>query len=498
MERAAPSGPGRIEGLDVARALAIVAMVLINFQVFLLTYPDGQTDLIERWLLHLPSGRSSALFVMLAGAGVSLMARSDDRRAVRNTLLKRALFLLLVGSLHILVFWIDILHFYAFYLAFAALVFVRFTDRELLVGAVALALFGGLIGGATDGLWPDREPEWDWTAEGMALDLTVTGVHPLFPWLSFVLVGMWVGRRDLRDRGLRHRMMLGGALVAVIAELLSSGLSALAVHLGWPAELTSLLGTGWSPDPLYVLAASGTSVLAIGACQEVVARWSARLPVRMLVATGQLSFTIYLLHSLAGTGIPRWAMYLQDQLEWPVVAGYWAGFCAVVIPLAWLWRRRFSRGPVEWIMRKLCGQTPPSGPRAEPPITRSPVRWPWAFVALGAAAVLATKLVGVADPALDCGTPRALVDQRTSELTLMCPRRAFILSVETERDVTLETRSSFDTYLELYLDGERVAEDDDSGHGLNARLTEHLEPGVYRVVVRPFAQSLGPFSLSVD
>jgi len=498
VQRGAPAGPGRIEGLDVARALAIVAMVLINFQVFLLTYPDGQTDLVERWLMHLPSGRSSALFVTLAGAGVSLMARSDDRRAVRNTLLKRALFLLVVGSLHILVFWIDILHFYAFYIAFAALVFVRFSDRELLAGAVAIALFGALVGAATTGLWPDREPEWDFTAQGMFLDLTVTGVHPLFPWLSFICVGLWIGRRDLRDPGLRRRMMLGGALVAILTELLSSGLSALAVHLAWPAELTSLLGTAWSPDPLYVLAASGTSVLAIGACQEVVARWGGRLPVRMLVAAGQLSFTLYLLHSLAGTGIPRWAMYLQDQLEWPVVLGYWAGFCALSILFAWLWRRRLRRGPIEWIMRKLCGQTPPAGPRPEPRVTRPPPRWPWAFAALGAVAVLATKLFGVADPAIDCGTPRALTGRHTSELTLTCPQRAFVLSVESEREVTLETRSSLDSYLELYLDGERVAEDDDSGHELNARITQTLAPGVYRVVVRPYAQSLGPFSLSVD
>jgi len=473
-------------------------MVLINFQVFLLTHPDGQTDLIERWILHLPSGRSSALFVTLAGAGVSLMARSEDRRAVRNTLLKRSVFLLVVGCLHILVFWIDILHFYAFYIALAALVFVRFTRRELIAGAVAITLFGALLGAATTGLWPDREPEWDFTASGMGFDLMVTGIHPLFPWLAFILVGLWIGRLDLRDPGLRRRLMLGGALAAVISELLGAGLSALAVHLEWPAELTRLLGTGWSPDPLYVLAASGTSMLALGACQEVVTRWGARLPIRMLVATGQLSFTIYLLHSLAGTGVPRWAMYLQDQLEWPVVTGYWAGFCVVVVVLAWLWRRRFRRGPVEWIMRKLCGQTPAADPRPEPVITRSPARWPWAFVAIGAAAVLATKLFGVADPALDCGAPRALTDQRTSELTLTCPQRAFILSVETERDVTLETHSSLDAYLELYLDEERIAEDDDSGHELDARLTQRLEPGVYRVVVRPYAQSLGPFSLSVD
>src|SRR5687767_15042860 len=109
----------RIEGYDLARAIAIVFMVLINFQWFLMTRSSGDPDeVLPRWLLDLPSGRSASLFVTLAGCGASLMARGNPSRA-RKTLLIRAAFLLVAGNLLILVWDIDILHFYAFYLLFA-------------------------------------------------------------------------------------------------------------------------------------------------------------------------------------------------------------------------------------------------------------------------------------------------------------------------------------------------------------------------------------------
>src|SRR6187549_2046828 len=93
----------RIEGYDFARAIAIVLMVLVNFQYYLMVRPSGDaSEVLPRWLFDLPSGRSSSLFVTLAGCGVSLMSRGNPSRA-RKTLLLRALFLLVAGNLLILV-----------------------------------------------------------------------------------------------------------------------------------------------------------------------------------------------------------------------------------------------------------------------------------------------------------------------------------------------------------------------------------------------------------
>jgi uncharacterized membrane protein YeiB len=66
--------------------------------------------------------------VLLAGIGISLLSgnarRSNAPQAtvpIRNTLLKRALFLFVVGLLYTPVWPADILHFYGVYIAVAAL-----------------------------------------------------------------------------------------------------------------------------------------------------------------------------------------------------------------------------------------------------------------------------------------------------------------------------------------------------------------------------------------
>lgn len=487
------SAARRVEGLDLARAVAILAMVLINFQVFLLGRPDEQlSEIAWRWLIHTPSGRSSSLFVTLAGAGIALMARSPSLRAVRLTLLKRALFLLVAGNLLILVWYIDILHFYAFFLAIAALLLLDFTDRQLLGAALAIAGFAALLDVAFE--WPEHDY---WSPLGMTLDVFVEGIHPVLPWLAFVCVGLWVGRQDLADAGTRQRILLGAALLAVGTELASAALMALSVEHAWPAILIDGVGTSWSPEPLYVVGASATAVAAITGCVEITTRWGDRWAVRALVATGQLSFTIYLLHALVGVGIPRWAMGLEDAMRWRPIAIWWAAFCALVIVGSWVYRRRFRRGPVEWAMRKLCGTSPPG---AAPPTRRPrrpPPRWPWALVGIGAAGILAIKVAGLAHPTLECESQAPLTARATGELTLACPRRAWTLEVASAREVTLETHSGLDVMIELWGATKRVAVDDDSGAHLNARLVRALEPGRYRVVVRPYDRSLGPFSLEL-
>jgi len=66
--------PQRIKGYDIARAVAIFIMVIVNFNI-VLTRPESNGILSE--FLNLLQGKGSALFVVLAGAGISLMTRTS-------------------------------------------------------------------------------------------------------------------------------------------------------------------------------------------------------------------------------------------------------------------------------------------------------------------------------------------------------------------------------------------------------------------------------------
>lgn len=76
----------------------------------------------------------------------------------------------------------------------------------------------------------------------------------------------------------------------------------------------------------------------------------------------------------------------------------------------------------------------------------------------------------------------------------------YILSLEEGQAVVIDAVSAdFDSYLEIFQAGLSVATDDDSGEGLNARLT-FVAPatGDYTVQVRAFASGTGEYTLSVQ
>lgn len=483
-----------MRGYDLARALAIVGMVAINFQVFLLAPPSAGEAILPRWLAHLPSGRSSSLFVTLAGAGIAAMSHGASGWAVRWTLVRRALFLLVAGSLLITVWSIDILHFYAFYLLLSALLLVRAPRfLLLLVAAIAIALAAA---GAV--LWPEMpRPEY-FRPLGFVLDVIGFGIHPVIPWIAFVAVGLWIGQHDVRDPDTRASLALRGAALALGAPLVSALLEQLAVRGVLPPAALRLLGTDWSPAPLFVLGASGSAMFLVAFSQEVVSRAGDAWLVRALVSTGQLSLSIYILHALVGVGVPRWALGWEDAMSLPSVALWWALFCAMVVPLAFLWRRRFTRGPIEAVMRFAGGRTPP---KIEPVTLRrlaAPRRLAWALLALGATLVMALWTLGpTARLGCEDATPLSR-GARAGDLSLACPRRGYVLSLDHAREVTLSTLSGRDLYLEVYRDGALVLEDDDSGVDLDARIHGTLAPGRYRVVVRPYGSALGTFLLTLE
>ncbi len=146
-------------------------------------------------------------------------------------------------------------------------------------------------------------------------------------------------------------------------------------------------------------------------------------------------------------------------------------------------------------MRRLTGRTPPRAHEAVPARLRAAPSALTAVGLLGLALVLALRVAG-AERRLGCGPDETLADALRSELTLTCPARDVTIELAGRADATLETHSSHDLYLEVYRGETRLGENDDGGHGRNARLVLTLDPGRYRVRVRPYRASLGGYVLT--
>ena len=130
-----PAPQSRLAGLDLARYLAFVGMVIVNFKIAMGAVNDGGVLSLLSGALE---GRAAATFVVLAGIGLGL-AGSKALDQTISVSLCRAVFLLALGLLNMQIFEADILHYYAFYFLFGVLL-LPLSSRALVWAILALNL----------------------------------------------------------------------------------------------------------------------------------------------------------------------------------------------------------------------------------------------------------------------------------------------------------------------------------------------------------------------
>ncbi|MCD9148444.1 DUF418 domain-containing protein [Pseudophaeobacter flagellatus] len=328
----------RQNGLDIARFLAYCGMVLVNFRIAaqVTAGPDFASLLTNNL-----EGRAAALFVVLAGIGLT-MGTSRKRE-----ILARAGVLFALGLLNLQVFEADILHFYALYFLLA-LPFVNAAPRHLLaaaLGAVVIGLLGLFL--------LDYEAHWDWnnlsyaefwTLEGFLRHAFFNGWHPVFPWVSFVFIGMWIGRQDLGQKAVQNRLVLWGGACALLASLPGQMIQV--------PDLAAVLGTAsLPPGPFYILAASGSAALILGLVLRVTPTLDRLGLGEWLAAPGRIALSLYIAHILVGMGTLEALGQLDGSLTPQQILGYSLGFCALSMLVSWLWALIARRGPLESLMR---------------------------------------------------------------------------------------------------------------------------------------------------
>jgi len=355
----------RIIGFDIARALAIFGMVIVNFKIAMNAKAGNE---ILLWFASLFEGRSSALFVVLAGIGITFLTnkarKSEDDSSVlrgRVSLVKRGLLLIAIGLAYTAIWEADILHFYGFYFLIAATVFT-ISDRKLLIASFLITLtFPFLM------LIFDYEKGWDWstltyqnfwTFDGMVRHIFFNGFHPIFPWCAFLIFGMWLGRQDLSSTKVRKKLLIYSLVVWVVTESAfywirdafnsahESGLST--------EEVGFIFSTSIIPPlPQYILASGSLAVLIIIICLYASEWFSESKLTQWLYQTGQLSLTLYVAHVIIGMGFLESIDRLEDQaIDFSLLSSL--VFCVFGVLFSVLWLRYFKSGPLEWIFRKIA------------------------------------------------------------------------------------------------------------------------------------------------
>jgi hypothetical protein len=238
-----------------------------------------------------------------------------------------------------------ILQFYALYYVLGGLVaplktlwLGLLTTAWMLLGPVLfLALADPSLAGrgtATDLLNPGT----------VVTDLLLTGFYPLLTWAPPLLVGLLVGRADLRDNVTTTVLTLAGLLTAGVAY----GGSALALSrlsAGEEALSSLFIAEGHTGSPLNVLGSTAVAVTVLGVCL-LLARGVPRIT-WPLVAVGQMALTVYVGHLFVLASRPEW-LESRDSL----IGAYSrvGRFYLVVIVICVAWRSKFERGPLEALL----------------------------------------------------------------------------------------------------------------------------------------------------
>nr|WP_267898824.1 heparan-alpha-glucosaminide N-acetyltransferase domain-containing protein [Saccharopolyspora rhizosphaerae] len=330
MRSATAGRPGRLTGVDVARFVAVFGMFCIHFGV---PFVGGWPEVLAAQFF---SGRSTALFTLLAGVSLALMtgrtappsgaALRDARRrvAVRAAVLL-VLGLALAKSTEATGFLLTvIIPFYGLYFLLAV-PFLGLRARGLVIAAAVSAAVGpqlsfvlrGWIAADTpmSGLvsWVNSIDPGHLLANEGLFDLLLLGFYPAASYLPLVLAGLAVGRMDLTSPRVRLRIGITGLVLSLVGYQLSF----LLVPFGPPAPVEGtipvghpewlLASTAHSGTTLELLGSGGIALVILALCLQVADRAGRWLT--PLAKAGSMALTLYAAHAVA--------------LAWQIISGGW-------------------------------------------------------------------------------------------------------------------------------------------------------------------------------
>lgn len=349
----------RIEGFDFARALAILGMMLVNYKI-VFTYGRIKYPILTR-IVEALEGRAAAVFLILAGIGMGLMTKKsydnqvkEQKNTQRVSLFKRAIFLFVLGMILYRVFdWsADILHYYGVYMILVLIFIYQKPDRLIksILGVLLVSLLLQLVLDYSQGWDPTYNIYKNFfTLEGFSRHLLFNGYHPVFPWFAFILLGLYLSRKEFTQSTYKAWIIIGGS-VALGLELISY----LLIRTMPSSEtMVYLLDTKpMNPSILYMFAASVWAIFFIGISLFISSKYENSKLIKAISATGKMALSHYVIHSIFILGIFETIDQLTYRDEIFVLILSFVVFIVMIL-FSNLWLKYFKRGPLELVMRRL-------------------------------------------------------------------------------------------------------------------------------------------------
>ncbi|WP_430868758.1 heparan-alpha-glucosaminide N-acetyltransferase domain-containing protein [Demequina aurantiaca] len=330
------SRPARIDGLDVARALAIFGMFAAHI---------GNDSAEDGWpWLSVAHGRPSALFAVLAGISITLMLTRRagvtgdlaPASAVAHTRVRVAVRALILIPMGYVLSWLEtpvvVILANLGVMFLLSLVAFRWRARWLWVGAAACVALGQF---AVRSITPAVQ---EWGVYGTPpLEKLWSEHYPAITWMGYLLAGMAIGRLALTLR--RTQALLGAA--GLVGLALVAGVEALAGGADATSQSAWLATVAHTYSPLEMAGNLASASLVIGLCLWL--GQVARPVMWPLMAAGSMALTLYVAHIIL-------IAVVGDEIVWESTNVAYLAVCLSAIAFASLWRWLVDQGPLEKVL----------------------------------------------------------------------------------------------------------------------------------------------------
>ena len=300
--------------------------------------------------------------------GIALMTNRNEYSFVekiklRNTILKRALFLFVAGLLLNFIWPADILHFYGCYMFISA--FLVFLNRSnfLWLASLSILIFHFLI------FIIPYETGWNiekfqykdfYTLNGFIRNTFYNGWNSIFPWIAYFFLGIFLGRLNWTEIKVQRKMFFIGLslyLTVNIIQLISQ-------HISISLELREFINADYLPPFLpFIISTFGFGLMLISGFMYVGNKIGESKLAKALASTGQMTLTHYVSHVTIGMFLFS-TLVSKDlskdlALQQPTDPIYVLLFSIVYFIFSYyfskLWTKKFKNGPLETLMRRISG-----------------------------------------------------------------------------------------------------------------------------------------------
>ena len=339
----------RLIGIDAARGLALIGMMAVHI------LPSRDLDDSVSTAYFIASGRSAALFAVLAGVGLALANGRTEPPVGEKLRAAKAATLVRAGVIGLIGLVLGELN------SGVAVILVNygflFLGGALLLGLQARSLLGLgsiwiVLGPVLSHLLRMRLPAPDLGVPGFDMlaqpslllrEILFTGYYPVFSWMAYLWIGMGLGRLNLRVHAVR--VLFIGVAMAVGSKVGSwfllgpfrgsQFLEELPIQFFGVTPPTTwwylAVSTPHSATPFDLAHTIGTSLFVVGLCLLI-----ARL-VNWIAAAGAMTLSLYTFHVGAlATGAGK-----ENRLSLFVI------HAAAAIAFGLIWRHFVGRGPLE-------------------------------------------------------------------------------------------------------------------------------------------------------